>query len=92
MKTIRTNHLVYSVEAPCDIYPTATEDLDLVVDLVAEAIWDVSDRNSVDKDYIKSEILAQLEDGEDYTYFIAYDDDYHMEYIKVHFLHLVERA
>lgn len=92
MKTIRTNHLVYSVEAPCDIHPTATEDLDLVVDLVAEAIWDVSDRNSVDKDYIKSEILAQLEDGEDYTYFVAYDDDYHMEYIKVHFLRLVERA
>ena len=92
MKTIRTNHLVYSVEAPCDIHPTATEDLDLVVDLVAEAIWDVSDRNNVDKDYIKSEILDQLEDGEDYTYFIAYDDDYHMEYIKVHFLRLVERA
>ena len=92
MKTIRTNHLIYSVEAPCDIHPTATEDLDLVVDLVAAAIWDVSDRNSVDKDYIKSEILDQLEDGEDYTYFIAYDDDYHMEYIKVHFLRLVERA
>lgn len=92
MKTIRTNHLVYSVEAPCDIHPTATEDLDLVVDLVAEAIWDVGDHNRVDKDDIKSEILAQLEDGEDYTYFVAYDDDYHMEYIKVHFLRLVERA
>ena len=92
MKTISTNHLIYSVEAPYDIHPTATEDLNLVIDLVAEAIWNVSDYNSVNKNYIKSEILAGLEDGEDYTYFIAYDDDYHMEYIKVHFLRLVERA
>ena len=92
MKTISTNYLIYSVETPYDIHPTATEDLNLVIDLVAEAIWNVSDYNSVNKNYIKSEILAGLEDGEDYTYFIAYDDDYHMEYIKVHFLRLVERA
>lgn len=92
MKTTRTNRLVYSVESPCDIHPTATEDLDLVVDLVAEAIWDVSDRNSVNKSDIKNEILFELKEGEDYTYFVAYDDDYHMEYIKVHFLRLVERA
>lgn len=92
MKTISTNHLIYSVEAPYSIHPIATEDLNLVIDLVAEAIWDVSDYNSVNKNYIKSEILAGLEDGEDSTYFTAYDDDCHMEYIKVHFLHMVERA
>ena len=92
MKTTRTNRLIYSVESPYNDYPTITEDLNLVIDLVAEAIWDVSDYNSVNKNYIKSEILAGLKDGEDYTCFIAYDDDCHMEYIKVHFLRLVERA
>lgn len=92
MKTTRTDRLVYSVESPCDIHPTATEDIDLVVDLVEEAIWEIGTHNSVNPESIRAELLEELEAGEDYTYFVAYDDDYHMEYIKVHFLRLVERA
>lgn len=92
MKTTRTNRLIYSIESPYNDYPTVTDDLDLSVDLVAEAIWDISDSNIVNDNYIKSEILARLKDGEDYACFIAYDDNCHMEYIKVHFLHMVERA
>ena len=92
MKTIDTNHLVYFVETSCDIYPIATEDLDLAIEFIVKAINEIGDYNSADPDYIKSDILDSLANDEKSTFFIAYDDDDHMESVKISFLRLVERA
>lgn len=92
MKTITTNRLIYFVEPSCDIYPIATEDLDLAVEFIVEAINEIGDYNSADPDYIKSDILESLANDEKSTFFIAYDDDDHMESVKISFLRLVERA
>ena len=92
MKTITTNRLIYFVETSCDIYPIATEDLDLAVEFIVKAINEIGDYNSADPDYIKSDILESLANDEKSTFFIAYDDDDHMESVKISFLRLVERA